>query len=1478
MAYSAGCRATDLTGELSYLHPFSFEPLMNAFPLSPFIISLNADQIRVTLSDYDRITIVLRAGGPWTLKQLRGALVSLLTHNPEEESLFLQRFDDFFDSELEPDAQITPAAIESAIVELEKEKQTGGMLVSESPPPIPSKKSHKPNRRYTRRQKLLLAACGVLVVLGLCAFWTYPAWRAWFASPKPPVIQPATDEVIRATPTATPEKIALTASADPARQLLSEGSWLDYVGAGLLATAVLLLLFISYRLVSTHSRDEKTSFDPEAPQHFARGDIGGRPSPRLDDGTLSQLADSLGFFRSELAGKSLNVEASIKAGIRDSVPTLVFHKRKSLRTVLIMEDVFAEPLAWNNIAEELADGLGKRGVPVIYGKFNGVPSTFQAEGHTHWLDDLDNNRRDYLLLLFSDGKGIGQRNELTLETLSNWPMVAWMELREPRFWDESTARIARHGIPIYPATAEGLLQVTSRFLTEQGAQKRGEVKKASWRGVPPLVGEGVAAYVEKLLGDSLLWAQACAMIQPVTPGLADALRRQFQPHLPPERFGRLMLLPGTTQAVSGIKFSNPVLSALRAGFAVRWSEEKQEEILTFILERLHEVEPERADSLAHLAWECSVERVRLELEPEPAARRLWQLDSTVLHDFIRAELDNIVLPGGGNGRKAGADAPIPLRIAPRDDRALGQLAEIADKVPPPPPYSRLKVFVAVAWRGIVRLVTPYLVRVTNYTQEIKDASLFAWQVTRNLQTVRASADGQRQTIMVTLARAVGALSDHPAFLPSKVLLPPLLVIPLSSLARRLLRRVKSGQPLPPLLAVTPSMLEILSWQDSLFEKTLTVQNLGGGKSDCAVSSDQDWISVRPSAFSVDDWQMAKVSMDTAGMLPGRHSGFVILSAFGVEKRIPVVVTVMALDLKKLRRKLLPWPPGDKQGAFKWLSRGAAIVALAVAALQPTLPPNWLNHQFNQPPQLLEMTAKGENSSVILMAQAVDPDGDAFSYHWESNAPPTTSNEGGGARLDFNGIGRDSLPQSVNVTLKIADARGGNAVYTASVNIKQAEQPTDPDPTPLNPDSETQGAADVTTTGNDRQAQQDGILVLRTRMFDVNVDINGKAIGIISPSESKRLSLPPGRYEIRGVAIRSSYSIPTYTVSLSAGQTRNLTVDNDKVGFIAIQLVNTEGSFSYNLRGGNDSLQSGFRLSSGALIPTAPGRYNLTVSKPEYKDWQRTVTVVENERLALAVTMEPESSGILVVNGTNKRVLTMSVDGEESYDVAAAPEGLRIFLSPGNHYVRFLLDGKFVHQETVLIKAGEVTKIVLPKMDSDDDLSPLTINVSNADEVLVNIIAGNTSFATGMTFRGRPWTFRLPAGAYVLSLSKDGYRTVTREFRQTTEPQSFDFLLVPEDPKPEGTGFEPAKLLSSNIINPPARLARMPQNNIVLMDVEIDRDGKVTAVTTVTAVEPALEAAAEKAARNFKFKPATRDGKPVPDKQRVEVVFRGVTGS
>ncbi len=91
------------------------------------------------------------------------------------------------------------------------------------------------------------------------------------------------------------------------------------------------------------------------------------------------------------------------------------------------------------------------------------------------------------------------------------------------------------------------------------------------------------ARLQTLLAETLPWAQACAMIQPVSPGMADKLRARCYRHLPAEHLQRLAALPGTVHSVAGLRFSTEVLAELRRGFVRGQDESVQVDVLETIL-------------------------------------------------------------------------------------------------------------------------------------------------------------------------------------------------------------------------------------------------------------------------------------------------------------------------------------------------------------------------------------------------------------------------------------------------------------------------------------------------------------------------------------------------------------------------------------------------------------------------------------------------------------------------------------------------------------------------------------------------------------------------------------------------------------------------------------------------------------------------------------------------------------------------------
>ena len=416
---------------------------------------------------------------------------------------------------------------------------------------------------------------------------------------------------------------------------------------------------------------------------FRPGAIGGAPKPWLDDKTLGELADSMGYFRSEEPGRRLDVSASIRATVRGGgIPVCAFLRRSRLRTLLILEDAGAEALEWNPLAGELAAGMRRCGVPVVHGRFHGTPESFLSDGQRYYLEDLEDQRRGILLLIFSDGHSLYRpRNRFAFENLVHWPMAAWMELQGAHSQPEDLQALFGGKMPVFPATREGLLHAIKSFLSERGQIPPGPPLKRGGTPFPespfsPFFKGGpggiLGINIEQILGEALPWAQECSLMQPMPLGLADALRLRFHEHLPPERIEALYALPNTMRTAAGLRFSDGVQADLRRGLLKRRSEANRQEVLRFIEEHLADARPETpADSLAFLSWEARRVLLRLEMGADPDLKRFGELLQSPLRRWLGDSLKGYRF--ADDERSEG----IPLLIkTPKSVRARQRLSRI----------------------------------------------------------------------------------------------------------------------------------------------------------------------------------------------------------------------------------------------------------------------------------------------------------------------------------------------------------------------------------------------------------------------------------------------------------------------------------------------------------------------------------------------------------------------------------------------------------------------------------------------------------------------------------------------------------------------------------------------------------------------------------------------------------------------------------
>ena len=676
----------------------------NIFPFAPFFETLERDGFRFALNDYRRIGVVLSSEANWDRDLLRGVLASLLVREPEQIGIFRRRFDQFFDPDLFIDPAIEKMNHDRALSELSelagrrtpfvwkgvREWASGSRTAAvDSKPPT-----------SMRRTFVLLA---VLVCLASAYFfqdaWVPRMFDALFPQPK---IVRIVSEVPRPVekPEELPEEMRRyeglprieRVSAEQIDKVEPWKTWFA-VFLALLAASVGWTVFVWNYIRVPKDKPPPADLGRDAPRFFSTGDIGGPPPPFLTSSRLDRLADMLGYFQSERPGKTPNIDASVKKSVRaGGVPELVFEKRRQVHRVLILEDRDAREFrTWNPVACELAGGLELRGIPVTYGEFSGAPDKFRTPGGgQRRMEDLDERRSGYLVLIFSDGKRLDLSDtRFVIENLARWPKLAWLDYRETRFWDRRTDFLASRGVPVFPATPSGLDDAFGLLVSEQGGRRtadtgfRAPVRHGAFHA------SGLDAVVEKICGRTMNWACCCAMMQPLSLGLAHRLREEYFDDLGPEAIGRLFQLPGTRYSpASGLSFSQPVLAVLRREFAVCFGTSRQERILEFIEGLIREREPsdpgQERKSIAFLNWKYYLERLRLERVPKRALKELARLgaDGSPIAGFVKNDLSGVrpCKPSTDPKKTDLKFSPgVPLRVEIRDPKSLQRFGRLVKK-------------------------------------------------------------------------------------------------------------------------------------------------------------------------------------------------------------------------------------------------------------------------------------------------------------------------------------------------------------------------------------------------------------------------------------------------------------------------------------------------------------------------------------------------------------------------------------------------------------------------------------------------------------------------------------------------------------------------------------------------------------------------------------------------------------------------------
>lgn len=519
------------------------------------------------------------------------------------------------------------------------------------------------------------------------------------------------------------------------------------------------------RLQDPWSDDDASYYDPTK--------IGCQFRQSLDKKTLESISAVLAQFKAQGVNQDLHVGKTVTATARQfGVPTLVYEGAAFIKPIYVLVDRQTDTFRWNHLAQQLRDALRGAGFEVRYGHFSGTPDYMVMDDGRHmvWQDFMA--KRSEVVFMFTNARGFksalaqgevgaekqsgltksaidttfsDQRNAHSVYNTTTENTIDWQQpARWPRLFMVNPD-IEQHGhfydsasglgrVYAVPCTQSGIMQVAQwlkpsahgaataqeipensvqhavRSITPQKSMPHTQLISHTQLRDQPYIDANHLGSLEQGLGAAFAWAQACALLQPMTYGLAEALRRHFFGYLHTEHLSKLMLLVGTRIRHKDFSFPPSAVSLLRQTFFARQPQPLQEKILNFILTQIGDTEPENKFTSAHSAWEIIYRRLQLEVDPDAASARLAALSRTSMRPAVMAQMRHVEPNFSPMQHALLAEriatpdaATIPLRKQPKTPDGWRNLAEIAvDAAVPfvqPYPFSRWQ------WGIIVGIAT-----------------------------------------------------------------------------------------------------------------------------------------------------------------------------------------------------------------------------------------------------------------------------------------------------------------------------------------------------------------------------------------------------------------------------------------------------------------------------------------------------------------------------------------------------------------------------------------------------------------------------------------------------------------------------------------------------------------------------------------------------------------------------------------------------
>ena len=372
-------------------------------------------------------------------------------------------------------------------------------------------------------------------------------------------------------------------------------------------------------------------WDKQGAAYFDPGDIGGEMPRWLADDTLDFCADSVGYEYSSEAGTQPDIVATIKASAQAAgQPMLRMLPRRMVHQVLVLVDLQTPAQRWCPLAMELVRGLRMRGLPVTLGWFHGdLQSIRTDEGEFFRLDDLHERQERFVTLIFADAHLPDWGKDLRLlESLSVWPRLVWLTVREQRFWNGREERLQQAGFRLHLADPARFAGIFAELVGDKSPVT------PDWQGYLRFRlrdgRESLTRYVHRLLGDTLPLARLVAVLPPpVSPALLTRLLREFAAHLPLTRLQRLYALPGVAAYSRHLHLDHAVLGILRAEFHELHSGDEKAAVGRQLLAWYLEASPVETDSLRYYQWQWRYLRLMLEFSPAEAIPEMERLQRSI---------------------------------------------------------------------------------------------------------------------------------------------------------------------------------------------------------------------------------------------------------------------------------------------------------------------------------------------------------------------------------------------------------------------------------------------------------------------------------------------------------------------------------------------------------------------------------------------------------------------------------------------------------------------------------------------------------------------------------------------------------------------------------------------------------------------------------------------------------------------------------